>query len=140
MSSTSEIPPLRERGQDILLLADHFLAEFVQTNGRQRQLTPNASEMLLAYHWPGNVRELRNVLERAAIVCEGPSIDAEHLSLAGREEVPSLGSTDLVALEQQAIGQAMREVGGNKARAAQKLGISRIQLYSRLRKYGLRSA
>jgi DNA-binding NtrC family response regulator len=85
------------------------------------------------------VRELRNVLERAAIVCEGPSIDAEHLSLMAREEAPSLGSTDLVVLEQVAIAQAMREVAGNKARAAQKLGISRTQLYGRLRKYGLAS-
>ena len=134
------IPPLRERGQDILLLANHFLAEFAQANRSQWQLTPSAAETLLAYHWPGNVRELRNVLERAAIVCEGPSIDAEHLSLVNRAEAPPLGNTDLVALEQQAIGQAMREVGGNKARAAQKLGISRMQLYSRLRKYGIHSA
>jgi transcriptional regulator with PAS, ATPase and Fis domain len=133
------IPPLRERGQDILLLARHFLTEIAQANDRHVHLTPSAEETLLAYHWPGNVRELRNVLERASIVCEGPSIDAEHLSLAAREDVPSLGSTDLAVLEQQAIAQAMREVAGNKARAASKLGISRTQLYSRLRKYGLHS-
>jgi two-component system NtrC family response regulator len=133
------IPPLRERGQDILLLARHFLTGIAQANDRHVHLTPSAEETLLAYHWPGNVREFRNVLERASIVCEGPSIDAEHLSLAAREGVPSLGSTDLAVLEQQAIAQAMREVAGNKARAASKLGISRTQLYSRLRKYGLHS-
>jgi two-component system response regulator AtoC len=133
------IPPLRERGEDILLLAQHFLQEFARANGRHAQLTPGAQEALLAYHWPGNVRELRNVLERGSIVCEGPSIEAEHLSLADREDGPSPRSTDLAALEKEAIAQAMREVAGNKLRAAQKLGISRTQLYSRLRKYGLLS-
>jgi transcriptional regulator with PAS, ATPase and Fis domain len=135
------VPPLRERGQDITLLAHHFLKGFALVNDRPAaQLTLAAEEALLTYHWPGNVRELSNVLERAAIVCEGPSIDAEHLSLVARDEVPSLGSTDLGVLERQAIAQAMREVAGNKARAAQQLGISRTQLYSRLRKYGLQSA
>jgi DNA-binding NtrC family response regulator len=104
------------------------------------QLTSGAEDALLNYYWPGNVRELRNVLERAAIVCEGPFVDAEHLSLAVREDIPSLDSTDLGALERQAIAQALREVGGNKARAAKQLGISRTQLYSRLRKYGLNGA
>jgi two-component system response regulator FlrC len=92
---------------------------------------------LLAYHWPGNVRELRNVLERATIVCEGTVIDTEHLSLPGPEDVPESGSTNLGTLERQAIKQALRDVAGNKRRAAQRLGISRTQLYSRLRKYGL---
>jgi two-component system response regulator HydG len=134
------IPPLCERGQDILLLAAHFLDEFAQASDRHVRLTPDAEAALLAYRWPGNVRELRNVLERAFILCEGPSIDAEHLSLADGEHVPSAGSTDLSVLEQQAIAQTMREVDGNKVRAAKKLGISRMQLYGRLRKYGLQSA
>jgi DNA-binding NtrC family response regulator len=85
------------------------------------------------------VRELRNVLERAAIVCEGPFVDSKHLSLAVREDIPAL-SADLAALERQAIAQALREVGGNKARAAKRLGLSRTQLYGRLRKYGLDGA
>jgi transcriptional regulator with PAS, ATPase and Fis domain len=131
------IPPLRERGLDILLLAEHFLKEIARGNDRPAQLTTNAEEALLAYDWPGNVRELRNAIERATIVCEGASIDAEHLSLADRDDAPSLRSTDLGVLEQQAIEQAMREVAGNKVRAAQKLGISRTQLYGRLRKYEL---
>jgi transcriptional regulator with AAA-type ATPase domain len=134
------IPPLRDRVEDILPLAQHFLRETVQLAGRAMQLTPSAEEALLAYHWPGNVRELRNVLERASIVCEGSSIAAEHLSLSVGGDAPWLGTTDLGLLERQAISQAMREVAGNKARAALKLGISRTQLYSRLRKYGLHSA
>jgi Nif-specific regulatory protein len=135
------IPPLRERGLDVLLLTQHFLEEFAGTNGGPAvQLTTRAQDALLAYHWPGNVRELRNVLERAAIVCEGPVIDTEHLSLADPEEGPPAGSTHLGTLERQerqAIEQALRDLAGNKKRAAQRLGISRTQLYSRLRKYGL---
>ena len=135
------LPPLRERDEDILLLAKSFLGELARTNGCPSvQLTSGAEAALLAHGWPGNVRELRNVIERASIVCEGPFIDAEHLSLAVREDMPPLGTTDLGVLERQAIARALRHVGGNKARAAKQLGISRTQLYSRLRKYGLQSA
>ena len=132
------IPPLRERGRDILLLAAHFLGEFARTNGQPvAQLTAAAEEALLTYRWPGNVRELRNVLERASILRDGPLIDVEQLSLAVKEDALQLSSTDLARLERQAITQALRDVAGNKARAAKQLGISRTQLYSRLRKYGL---
>jgi len=132
------IPPLRERGRDILLLAAHFLGEFAWTNGQPvAQLTAAAEEALLTYRWPGNVRELRNVLERASILRDGPLIDVEQLSLAVKEDALQLSSTDLARLERQAITQALRDVAGNKARAAKQLGISRTQLYSRLRKYGL---
>jgi Nif-specific regulatory protein len=135
------IPPLRERGRDILLLAAHFLGQFARTNSQPAaHLTPAAEEALLTYRWPGNVRELRNVLERASILCDGPLIDVEHLSLAAPEEAPPLSSTDLAGLERQAITQVLRDAAGNKARAAKQLGISRTQLYSRLRKYGLNRA
>ena len=129
---------MRERGRDILLLAAHLLGQFARTNGQPvAQLTAAAEEALLTYRWPGNVRELRNVLERASILCEGPLIDNGQLSLAVREDALPLSSTDLARLERQAIAQALRDVAGNKARAAKQLGISRTQLYSRLRKYGL---
>jgi transcriptional regulator with PAS, ATPase and Fis domain len=130
------IPPLRERRDDIPLLAASFLREFC---GAAAELTPAAMEALCRHDWPGNVRELRNVLERAAIVCEEPFIDAEHLALSVGKAVPSLSSTDLGVLERQAIEQALREVRGNKVRAARQLGITRTQLYSRLKKYGLES-
>ena len=130
------IPPLRERRDDIPLLAASFLREFA---GATTELTPAAIESLCRYDWPGNVRELRNVLERAAIVCDGPFIDAEHLSLSIDAAVAPLISTDLGVLERQAIEQALREVRGNKVRAARQLGITRTQLYSRLKKYGLES-
>ena len=135
------MPPLRERGRDILLLAHGALEEFARANRCPPvQLTSGAEDALLNYAWPGNVRELRNVLERAAIVCEGPVVDAEHLSLAVRQDIPPLDGTDLGAIERQAIAVVLGEVGGNKARAAKRLGISRTQLYSRLRKHGLNGA
>jgi len=128
------IPPLRERRDDIPLLAAAFLREF---GGGATELTTSAMQALCRHEWPGNVRELRNALERAAIVSDGPFIDAEHLSLSIRADAPPLSSTDLGVLERQAIEQALRETAGNKVRAAKQLGITRTQLYGRLRKYGL---
>ena len=130
------IPPLRERRDDILLLATTLLREFA---GATAELTPAAMEELYRYDWPGNVRELRNVLERAAIMREGPLIDCDQLSLRAPEPVPPLIGTNIGLLERQAIEQVIRAVHGNKAKAAKQLGISRTQLYSRLRKYGLES-
>jgi transcriptional regulator with PAS, ATPase and Fis domain len=127
------IPPLRERREDILPLAAGFLREFA---GAATELTPEAMEALRRHEWPGNVRELRNVLERALIVCDGPFIEPEHLCLRARRDVPPSSVTDLETLEKRAIEQAMQDAGGNKVRAAKQLGISRMQLYGRLRKFG----
>ena len=131
------IPPLRERPEDIALLATSFLREL---GGASAKLTPNAMEELSRHEWPGNVRELRNVLERALIMCDEGLIDTQHLSLRGKEAVRPLSNTNLGILEKQAIEQAMRDVGGNKMRAAKQLGITRTQLYCRLRKFGLDNA
>ena len=128
------VPPLRERGDDIPLLAARFLHEL---GGGTAELTPDAVEAFCRHEWPGNVRELRNVLERALIVCEGPFINAEHLRLRARKDIAPPSITDLESLEKRAIEQAMQDTGGNKVRAARKLGISRMQLYGRLRKFGL---
>ena len=127
------IPPLRERRDDILPLAAGFLREFA---GGTAELTPEAMEALRRHDWPGNVRELRNVLERALIMCDGPFIDTEHLCLRATKDVPLSSITDLETLEKKAIERAMRDADGNKVRAAKQLGISRMQLYTRLRKFG----
>jgi transcriptional regulator with PAS, ATPase and Fis domain len=127
------IPPLRERREDILPLATGFLREFT---GTKAVMTPAAMEALRRHDWPGNVRELRNVLERALIMCDGPSIDIEHLCLRARKDVALSRVTDLGTLEKHAIERAMRDADGNKVRAAKQLGISRMQLYTRLRKFG----
>ena len=131
------IPPLRERPDDILLLATGFLREFA---GATAELTREAIEALRRHDWPGNVRELRNIIERATIVCEDGAIRPEDLSLRERHETPLTNVTNLGSLEKRAIERAMRDADGNKVRAARELGISRMQLYDRLRKYGLRNA
>jgi DNA-binding NtrC family response regulator len=127
------IPPLRERRDDILPLAAGFLREFTGTTA---ELTPEAMEALRRHDWPGNVRELRNLLERTLIMCDGPFIDTEHLCLRPRKDVPLSSITDLETLERKAVERAMRDTDGNKVRAAKQLGISRMQLYTRLRKFG----
>ena len=134
------IPPLRERREDITLLAKSFLDEHRHSMGGARvELTLEAVDTLLRHEWPGNVRELHNALERAMIVCEDGLIRPQDLCL-GPPRVPVMvDSTDLNMVERQAIERALREVNGNKSRAARQLGISRTQLYSRLRKHGLES-
>jgi len=132
------IPPLRDRKGDILLLADAFLQDIGKSFGRPPAgLTRDAKDTLLRHHWPGNVRELRNALERAAILCEGGLISAQHLSLHTEPLVAVPTTTDLSVVERGTIEQVMRESGWNKAKAAQRLGLSRTQLYTRLRKYDL---
>jgi transcriptional regulator with PAS, ATPase and Fis domain len=134
------IPPLRERRDDIPLLADAFLQEFERSTGcSSAGLTPDARAALVGHDWPGNVRELHNALERAVILCDGELITAEHLSL----QVSSVAPRRLPRLsdvERHTIEQVLSESEGNKSTAARRLGITRTQLYGRLRKYGLETA
>jgi transcriptional regulator with PAS, ATPase and Fis domain len=131
------IPPLRERREDIMLLVQAFLEERGYSGCARVELTPEAMDTLLRHEWPGNVRELYNALERATIVCEGGLIRPQDVCLAPPIVPVMVDSTDLNVVERQAIERAMREVNGNKSRAARQLGISRTQLYYRLRKHGL---
>ena len=158
------LPPLRERGSDILLLARHYLDRFNAKYGKQvREIDGRASELLLEYPWPGNVRELSHVIERAVLWSRGPSLDVEHLSLAtpvvapGPAERPASSTVpaapqstndgpvmppagmDLERWERTMIEQALRECDGNQTRAAQRLGISRDTLRYRLKKYGIQA-
>jgi transcriptional regulator with GAF, ATPase, and Fis domain len=134
------IPPLRERREDILLLSEAFLQEIARSFGRPPAgLTRDAKDTLLRYGWPGNVRELRNALERAAILCEGGLITAQHFSLQAAELVTFASATDLNVVERRTIEHVMRDTGWNKSKAAKRLGLSRTQLYVRLRKYDLES-
>ena len=133
------IPPLRQRRADIPALVLGFLREFAHTAGCRVDITSEAMDALVRHNWPGNVRELRNVLERATILCEGGSIRFEDLAL--RRAAPArVESTDLEAIERHTIERVMRETSGNKVQASRRLGISRMQLYTRLRKYGLETA
>jgi len=129
------------RRVDIPLLTDAFLQGFSRSTGcSSTGLTPDAQAMLLQYEWPGNVRELHNALERAAILCEGGPITAEHLSLRGPSFAVLRRKAHLPDVERRAIEQALLETAWNKSKAARRLGITRTQLYGRLRKYGLEAA
>jgi transcriptional regulator with PAS, ATPase and Fis domain len=133
------IAPLRERRDDILPLSDSFLQEIARSFGRPPAgLTRDAREALVRYDWPGNTRELRNALERAAILCEGGLITAQHLALQPSISLPrASNTTDLSTVERETIAQVLRDCHWNKSKAAQRLGLSRTQLYVRLRKYEL---
>jgi len=118
-----------------------FLLEIGKSFGRPpASLTRDARQALLQYDWPGNVRELRNVLERAAILCEGTLIDATHLSLESGARSPRNDTTDLGIVERTTIAKVLQECRGNKTRAARRLGLTRTQLHLRVRKYGLAEA
>ena len=148
------LPPLRERGEDILLLADRLPVPLRAKYGKDvSRIDGRARDLLLAYPWPGNVRELSHVIERAVLWSRGQTLDAEHLSLntpidgAGRsarlqlpgDAVPTAPprGMDLEQWERSMIEQAMREAEGNQTRAAQRLGISRDTLRYRLKKFGI---
>jgi Nif-specific regulatory protein len=128
------LPPLRSRKDDILPLAYQFLADVSsKTLPRAIGISRSAEDALLLYHWPGNVRELRNVIERASILCDRRLIDVEHLVF---QTAPSeSGVSEISVVERRMIESALRECRGNKARAARMLGLSRTQLYVRLRRY-----
>jgi transcriptional regulator with PAS, ATPase and Fis domain len=132
------IPPLRERRGDILPLSDAFLQDISKSFGRPPAgLTRDAREALLRYDWPGNVRELRNALERAAILAEGGLIDTAHLTLQGAGRTAQEPTADLSTIERDTIAHVLQDTKWNKAKSARRLGLSRTQLYNRMRKYGL---
>ncbi len=157
------LPALRDRRDDILPLSDAFLGEIGKNLGRPPAgISRDARELLIGYHWPGNVRELRNLLERAAILCDGGLITTEHLGLsvpapvAQRPVLPPSSRTaavdveapraaaeravpagDLATVERAMIEEALQSARFNKSRAAKALGLTRHQLYIRMRKHGL---
>jgi len=142
-----EIPPLRERREDIPALVKRFVAQFSERHGvMSPSVSPEALERLHAYHWPGNIRELQNTVEYAVILAESNMIGLKQLP-AELQVSPALRiavgpidhSGSLEASERQAILAALTESRGNKKRAAEVLGIQRPTLYAKLRKYGIRS-
>ncbi len=139
---TIRIPPLRERPEDIALLAGHFLAKLSrQMNRRFERFEDAALARLMAHDWPGNVRELENAVERAMVVGAPPAIREQDLPLkpvAIPGQPPPLGETSLEAVERSHIQRILDKHEGNVTRAARELGIDRVTLYNKIRKYGLR--
>jgi transcriptional regulator with GAF, ATPase, and Fis domain len=140
------LPPLRDRGDDVLLLADSFIRSLAAKMGKgDVTLSRDARELLRRHGWPGNIRELQNAVERALITCEGALVTAAHLALPlpadqmtpprPPEPVRPAESMALDVLERKAIIDALQRTHGHKARAAELLGLTRFQLYSRLKRY-----
>jgi DNA-binding NtrC family response regulator len=136
-----EIPPLRQRREDIPQLVEHFLREFSKAHGRPVRLENGALRLLLEHSWPGNVRQLRHVLEKLVILTPGGVVDAgavraalDAYVLAGAAGAPpsSKSLTDLSALEEEHIRKVLEATAGNKSRAAAILGIERKTLYRKL--------
>jgi two-component system NtrC family response regulator len=142
---TVQIPPLRERREDIPLLLDHFLRKFAEKNRRDvNGLTASARDALLKYDYPGNVRELENIVERAVLLCRGRVIDLEDLPATARPGQRSAGEPlpkdlpgVLADIERQAIESALQRSGGVQTQAAAALGIGERVLRYKMKKYGL---
>ena len=131
------IPPLRERGEDIILLAEHFMRRFAKKYKKNVQtLEKGAANKLMAYHWAGNVRELQHAVERALILSDGKSLKADDFVLqsARSRKRKQTELLNLEALEMQAIEKALEQTGGNVNKAAELLGITRFALYRKLKK------
>jgi DNA-binding NtrC family response regulator len=137
------IPPLRERREDILPLATHFLERFRAELGRPRaSFTASAAATLADYKWPGNVRELRNVVERAMIVAEADALGKSDLGLPSDAGGPAQADGSDAALsledvEKRHIAHVLERTGGSKTRAASVLGVSRSTLWEKLKRYGI---
>ncbi|MFW6323725.1 MAG: sigma-54-dependent transcriptional regulator [Desulfovibrionales bacterium] len=143
---TLSVPPLRDRKEDIPLLAQHFLGRYAEKNRKKiKGLTPRAMDLLLHYEWPGNVRELENAMERGVILAPGEYVTERELPLGvGGEEQGSDSSSDLryhgeslEEIEREAILETLRQAGGNKSETARILKITRATLHKKLKSYGV---
>ena len=139
------VPPLRDRREDIPLLADYFLREFTTTYGRKpKELTPEATRVLQEYSWPGNVRELRNLMERIVIMNPQGRIEARHLALGPARRTAAAPANPLASLqevrqaaERDYILKKLEETGGHVTRAAEVLGLERSHLYRKMKALGI---
>jgi two-component system nitrogen regulation response regulator NtrX len=139
------VPPLRDRREDIPLLADHFLREFTTAYGRKpKELTPEAYRLLSEYHWPGNVRELKNLIERIVILNPQVRVDARHIPLntlrrQSDRPLDRFGSLQEVreAAEREYILKKLEEAKGNVTRTAELLGLERSNLYRKMKTLGI---
>src|SRR5215471_7579698 len=131
------IPPLRERREDIALLADHFLKKFARGMNRPvTKISAAAENILQNYDWPGNVRELQNAIERAVLVCKTRSVEPDDLPMNINHARSDLATRSLAEIERQHIKRTLEETGWNIYRAARLLEIDRVTLYNRIKKYG----
>lgn len=135
------LPPLRERGHDIMLLASHFLTSFAAKYHKQLKIiNASAKQALLSYHWPGNIRELQHVIERAVIMSDGTEVSSHDLQLSPQRfgnQPPLQTDMPLDEMEKMMVNKAIEKHKGNISRAAAELGLTRAALYRRIEKFGL---
>ncbi len=135
-----DLPPLRDRLEDIPLLTEHFVDKYARSMGKlPKEMTDEAVELLRSYDWPGNVRELENAIERAMVVGKTNRIRPEDLPLRVEQESVRPRDRSLESLECAHIERVLREESGNVSRAARVLGIDRGTLYNKIKKYGIPS-
>ena len=135
------VPPLRQRREDVPLLVEHFTELLaVEMKKRIDGVSPEAMTALMAHDWPGNVRELRNVLERGAVVATGPVIQLADLGLPSKAEAAPRPGTlaSLEEVEKRHVAAVLAHTGGNVSQSARILGIDRVTLYNKMRRYGIR--
>ncbi|MBD3237459.1 MAG: response regulator [Candidatus Eisenbacteria bacterium] len=134
-----ELPPLRERGEDVILLANAFLRTFAEKTGKPIQgFSEEALHMIRNYDWPGNVRELENAVERAVVVAKGDTIRSNHLPFSIRESDETRNPVSLEEVEKHHIRRVLAEYGWNISQAARALEIDRATLYNKIKKYGFK--
>ena len=139
------VPPLRERRDDILPIARHYLATYARKYGHsEKSFSPAAEQAMVDYDWPGNVRALRHAIERAVILAAGETLEPADLQLADSAPTPSKPPggpiptvLNLDHMEKETIHKALEKHGFNISRAAKELGLTRASLYRRMEKHGL---
>ena len=136
---TLEVPPLRERGQDIIILAEYFLDKFCQENKtKPKKLTEEAKEVLLEYHWPGNVRELKNLMERLSIIVEKDTIDADSLEIKIKNKESQDFKSAKQEFEKQFILKKLAQYNYNIKQTAQAIGMDFTNLYRKIKAYNIK--
>ncbi|GAB1359657.1 hypothetical protein MASR1M31_14450 [Porphyromonadaceae bacterium] len=133
-----EIPPLRERSEDILILCDLFLARYAESyNKPPITLSNSAKEKLSQYAWPGNIRELQHTIEKAVIITDRTQLEASDFSLTAKQPLPPIDSSSLEEMESSLIKASMEKHNGNLSQVAAQLEISRQTLYNKIKRYDL---
>jgi len=149
-----DLPPLRERPEDILLLATHFIEQFSRPGDSPKQLSPQATELLLNYRWPGNIRELENAIERALVTTQdnlirpenlpphllGPATDKSPFKVTLDRPLPELLHETTATIERQYIRKALQRTRGNVGRCAKICGLSRRSITAKISEYGIDKA
>ncbi|RKX28629.1 MAG: sigma-54-dependent Fis family transcriptional regulator, partial [Candidatus Zixiibacteriota bacterium] len=133
------LPPLRERGDDVLLLAEYFLKKFcMKMNKKKEGLSSEVIKLFLRYKWPGNIRELENAIERAVVVGKEPLVQLQDMPFCDDRELPEeKDALSLKRVEEKHILKVLNETGWNVTHSAHLLEIDRATLYNKIKNYGL---